>query len=106
MRCRTSRSASRRRPASLRRRASGLRASKRRARELRCIMLRASLRAVLLIVVLAGCRLTEREGAIPLPDNAPPLTYTEMVNRARGQATSALDAYYVDSWLELEQAAQ
>jgi hypothetical protein len=62
--------------------------------------------AGLMLVVLAGCRLTEREGMNPLPENGPPLAYTEMVNRARGQASSALDAYYIDAWLDLEQAAQ
>jgi hypothetical protein len=60
----------------------------------------------LLLVLIVGCRITERDGLNPLPENAPPLMYGEMINRARGQATSALDAYYVDSWLELEQSAQ
>ena len=31
------------------------------------------------IVALAGCRQFEREGANPLPENAPPLAYTDMV---------------------------
>lgn len=69
-------------------------------------MLRASFRGLVLLVVLAGCRLTEREGSNPLPENAPPLEYSDMINRARGQATSALDAYYIDAWLDLEQSAQ
>ena len=69
-------------------------------------MLRVSSCWLLLIVFVTGCRLTEREGANPLPENAAPLTYIEMVNRARGQATTALDAYYVDAWLDLEQTAQ
>ncbi len=67
-------------------------------------MLRAS--CCLLIVAMLGCRAAEREGLNPLPDNAAPLSYEEMVNRARGQASSALDAYYIDAWLDLEQAAQ
>src|SRR5262245_20297607 len=61
---------------------------------------------ILLFLILTGCRLTEREGANPLPENGPPLTYIEMLNRARGQAGAALDAFYIDSWMELEQAAQ
>ena len=69
-------------------------------------MFRASSCGLLLIVFIAGCRLTEREGANPLPENGAPLPYSEMVNRARGQATTALDAYYVDAWLDLEQSAQ
>src|ERR1700733_863289 len=60
----------------------------------------------LLLVALIGCRLAEREGMNPLPDNAPPLSYDEMVTRARGQAASAIDAYYIDAWMDLEQAAQ
>ena len=67
-------------------------------------MRRASM--VILLLALAGCRLPEREGMNPLPENAPPLEYDEMLGRARGQASSALDAYYVDGWLDLEQAAQ
>ena len=69
-------------------------------------MMRASCAGLLLMVGLAGCRLTEREGMNPLPEDGPPLTYGEMVNRARGQATTALDAYYIDAWLDLEQVAQ
>ena len=69
-------------------------------------MVRASCRGTLLLVLLAGCRISEREGLNPLPENAAPLSYAEMVNRARGQASSALDAFYIDAWLELEQAAQ
>jgi hypothetical protein len=68
--------------------------------------MRASCAGLLLMVGLAGCRLTEREGMNPLPEDGPPLTYSEMVNRARGQATTALDAYYIDAWLDLEQVAQ
>ncbi|MSQ94125.1 MAG: hypothetical protein EXR98_06160 [Gemmataceae bacterium] len=60
----------------------------------------------MLLAALAGCRVIEREGANPLPENTAPLAYSDMVNRARGQASSALDAFYVDAWLDLEQAAQ
>jgi hypothetical protein len=69
-------------------------------------MVRLSRRGTLLLVLLAGCRISEREGLNPLPENAAPLSYAEMMNRARGQASSALDAFYIDAWLELEQAAQ
>jgi hypothetical protein len=69
-------------------------------------MVRASCRGILLVLVLAGCRISEREGLNPLPENAAPLSYMEMMNRARGQAGSALDAFYLDAWLDLEQAAQ
>ena len=59
-----------------------------------------------LIALVAGCKITEREGQNPLPENGPPLPYAEMITRARGQAAAALDAFYIDSWMELEQAAQ
>ena len=44
------------------------------------------------------------EGMNPLPENAPRLEMTKC-SAGRGQASSALDAYYVDGWLDLEQAA-
>jgi hypothetical protein len=69
-------------------------------------MLRASCLCLFVITTLASCRALEREGQLPLPDNAPPLSYSEMINRARGQAGAALDAFYIDAWMELEQAAQ
>jgi hypothetical protein len=69
-------------------------------------MMRALSCSFCLIAFLAGCRTLEPDGALPLPENGPPLSYHEMINRARGQATSALDAYYVDAWTELGQAAQ
>ena len=55
--------------------------------------------------MMMGCTLAEREGAMPLPENGMPLTYAEMLNRARGQAGAALDAFYVDNWKDVEQAA-
>jgi hypothetical protein len=67
-------------------------------------MLRSSCCGFLLL--LTACRLPEREGFTPLPENAAPLSYAEMITRARGQAGAALDAYYIDAWLDLEQAAQ
>ena len=69
-------------------------------------MMRTSLIGLTLLIAIVGCRNLEREGITPLPEDAPPLSYHEMINRARGQATAALDAFYVDSWLEVEQAAQ
>ena len=57
------------------------------------------------IFLLTSCRSLEREGLMSLPENAPPLTYDEMLTRARGQSASALDAFYTDAWFDLEQAA-
>jgi hypothetical protein len=69
-------------------------------------MRRAFVAGALLITLAIGCKITEREGQEPLAENAPPLAYAEMITRARGQAGAALDAFYIDSWMELEQAAQ
>jgi hypothetical protein len=69
-------------------------------------MIRASGVALFFAALLSGCSAIEREGRLPLPENAPPLAYGEMIHRARGQAGAALDAFYIDNWTELEQAAQ
>jgi len=68
-------------------------------------MLRASA-VVLAAVFLFGCRTIEREGGIALPENSAPLSYGELMLRARGQAGAALDAFYLDAWTDLEQSAQ
>ena len=68
-------------------------------------MLRASCCLVMVVFLLAGCRIVEREGMLPLPENGPSLSYVEMLNRARSQSGAALDSFYLDAWGELEQAA-
>ena len=68
-------------------------------------MVRTSL-CLSFLALLVGCRGIEREGQNPLPENGPPITYAEMINRARGQAGAALDAFYIDAWLDVEQAGQ
>ena len=69
-------------------------------------MLRASICCVIFVLPLVGCRISEREGLVPLPENGPPLSYFELLNRARSQSGAALDAFYVDAWPDLELAAQ
>ena len=59
----------------------------------------------LFLLALVGCRTIEREGGFALPENADPLSYAELITRARGQAGSALDAFYLDAWMDLEQSA-
>ncbi len=60
-----------------------------------------------LILALLGCRLPpEREPLRPLPEDGAPFTYAELSTRARLQATAALEAFYIDSWLEVEDAAK
>ena len=68
-------------------------------------MLRASCCFLMLVALLVGCRVVEREGMLPLPENGAALTYNEMLGRARNQSGAALDAFYIDSWADLDQAA-
>jgi hypothetical protein len=63
--------------------------------------------SVLIVTILAGCRLPpEREALKPLPEDAAGLVYADLLHRARQQASVALEAFYVDSWKELEEAAE
>jgi len=48
----------------------------------------------------------EREALKPLPEKGGKFTYQEMYTRARLQAMAAVEAFYIDGWLELEQTAQ
>jgi hypothetical protein len=68
-------------------------------------MLRAFSCCLMLLTLITGCRIVEREGMLPLPENGPALTYADMLNRARSQSGAALDSFYVDAWADLEQAA-
>ena len=59
------------------------------------------------LVLAAGCAATgERMPLRPLPEDGPPLPYAELLTRARLQATAATDAFYVDRWTDLEDAAR
>jgi hypothetical protein len=59
---------------------------------------------------LAGftaCRLPpDRESLKPLPQDGQLFSYDEILSRARAQAGVALEAFFVDDWSELEEAAQ
>ena len=56
-------------------------------------------------LALAGCHLPEREAALtPLAENQP-FNYVDLLARARSQATTALEAFYVDAWSDLESVA-
>jgi uncharacterized alpha-E superfamily protein len=64
-------------------------------------------RALLLSVLLfGGCQAVERVSVSPLPDNAAPMPFGDLVARARLQATAANEAFYVDNWLALEDVAR
>lgn len=58
-------------------------------------------------LVLVGCQLPpERLPVKPLPEDGPPLPYAELVVRARVQASAANEAFYIDNWSDLEDAAR
>jgi hypothetical protein len=59
------------------------------------------------LLLLAGCQLPpERVPLQRLPENGPPLPYAELLTRARAQATVATEAFYVNRWADLEEAAK
>jgi hypothetical protein len=59
--------------------------------------------AVTLLAI--GCRLPpEREALRALPESRL-FSYDELLHRARAQATAAVEAFYVDGWRDLEDAA-
>jgi len=60
-----------------------------------------------LLLALAACQTPpERASLTPLPEDTPPLPYAELLTRARYQATLATEAFYVDKWAEVEDAAR
>jgi hypothetical protein len=60
-----------------------------------------------LLLILTACQAPEERAALrPLPDDTPPLPYAELLTRARYQATLATEAFYVDKWTEVEDAAR
>jgi hypothetical protein len=57
--------------------------------------------------VMAGCQLPAEQVPLkPLPEDGPPQSYADMVMRARVQATAANEAFYVNRWGDLEEAAK
>lgn len=67
-------------------------------------------RAVLVgltLLALCGCTLPpERAVLTPLPRDGAPRPYAELLTRARLQAKIATEAFYVDHWADLEDAAR
>jgi hypothetical protein len=54
---------------------------------------------------LTGCQMPpEQINVQPVPVDGP-LPYHDLLTRARGQATTATEAFYVDNWASLEDAA-
>ncbi|MFL5245395.1 MAG: hypothetical protein ACJ8FY_25140 [Gemmataceae bacterium] len=61
-----------------------------------------------IVVLLAlGCAsVAERATLKPLPEDSPPPPYGDMLTRARTQANLANDAFYVNNWTDMEDAAK
>src|SRR5260370_26850304 len=59
------------------------------------------------MVLTLGCAsVAEREALKPLPEDSPPPPYGDMLTRARTQANLANDAFYVNNWTDMEEAAK
>lgn len=57
-------------------------------------------------LAVAACRLPpDRQVLKPLPEEGQVFAYSEILSRARAQATTALEAFYVDNWTDIEAAA-
>jgi hypothetical protein len=60
-----------------------------------------------LFVALAGCALPpERQAVRPLPADAPPQSYPDLVRRAREQVSFATEALCVDRWDDVSSSAE
>lgn len=69
-------------------------------------MTRIAAASVALAAVL-GCQLpAERTPLKPLPEDSPPVPYSELLTRARSQASAATEAFYVNRWGDVEDAAR
>jgi hypothetical protein len=61
----------------------------------------------LVLLFVAGCTLPdERASLVPLPENSGPVAYAELLTRARRQADAANEAFMVNKWSDLEEAAK
>src|SRR5207247_2603049 len=54
---------------------------------------------------LAGCQSAEKASLQPIPPDAPPPTFGELMQRGKTQINAAHEFYYSDRWKDVEQAA-
>jgi hypothetical protein len=60
-----------------------------------------------LFLAVVGCQAPpQRAPVTPLPEDAAAQPFADLAVRARQQAMTALEAYYVDHWAEVEEAAR
>lgn len=62
-------------------------------------------RWVALLILLAGCQGPEKVQVMPLPAEGEAASYADVVQRARAQATTANEFFYVDNWPALLESA-
>lgn len=60
---------------------------------------------ILGLLLLAGCQALTENRLEPLPTDGPPLLYRDVVQKARGLAMAATEAFYIDNWNDVELAA-
>lgn len=58
------------------------------------------------LLIFAGCKAVERAVVAPLPDDAAPMAFADLTARARLQAMTANEYFYVDNWTGLDEAAR
>jgi hypothetical protein len=69
--------------------------------------MRRGLLATSLMLLLAGCQVPPEQVPLkPLPENGPPESFADLVKRARVQAAAANEAFYVNKWSDLDDAAR
>lgn len=54
---------------------------------------------------ISGCQSAEKAALTPIPPDAPPPTFAELMARGKNQINAAHEFYYSDRWKDLEQAA-
>src|SRR5258708_26369401 len=59
-----------------------------------------------LLVLVPACTLPERAPLRPLPEDGPPLPYAELLTRTRAQTMIATEAFYINRWPDVEDAAR
>ena len=61
----------------------------------------------LALLCFVGCQLPDdRAPLVPLQENARPLSYAELLTRAKRESEAALEAFYINKWPDLEEDAR